>query len=439
MRDQWRAEDDYRDTHRRRDRDRGSSDHRQASPAAPQRQRDTDVGLKIKGRATVDSAPGSPSRNKKVEEERGSRKDTTRKESRSPPRRRPRDEDRIKRPRDPSEERRSDRPRRRDEPDLITKRRRTRSRSPAREIFDFREDRRRSRSPIYSSRIDIFRPSSGRRQRPLSPPRSSRGDHYSSSYPESGSLAGRFGDSYVPGARRRPSPPAYSDSKHTSYRRRSRSTDRYPKPRKASPVHQRRTSSSDRLPRREKDTAAAKDRPTPRTERSPRRREEVTRRRRTPSPSSREDARRPTRKQRSPTPERREGARSGRTKMQSSARPIQSILDDGQRRPSPPRPIPSFDSVPQNPAAISEAFPLHGMKASDVHGTHGNHRPNRPPHLNTQHSYSTSPQWTPSSSHHGSPHSGSPFNQPRGGWGGQQQQYQGQQGYVLLQSITVSR
>ncbi|KAK3171440.1 hypothetical protein OEA41_003524 [Lepraria neglecta] len=65
MRDQWRAEDDYRDTHRRRDRDRGLSDRRQASPAAPQRQRDTDVGLKIKGRATVDSAPGSPSRNKK--------------------------------------------------------------------------------------------------------------------------------------------------------------------------------------------------------------------------------------------------------------------------------------------------------------------------------------------------------------------------------------
>ncbi|KAL2054359.1 hypothetical protein ABVK25_005500 [Lepraria finkii] len=426
MRDQWRAEDDYRDTHRRRDRDRnrGSSDRRQTSPAAPQRQKDTDVELKIKGKATVDSAPGSPSRNKKAEEERGSRKDTTKKESRSPPRRRPRDEDQIKRPRDPSEVRRSDRPRRREEPDLITKRRRTRSRSPAREIFDFREDRRRPRSPIYSGRIDTFRPSSRR----LSPLRSSRGDHYSSSYPESGSLAGRFGDSYVPGARRRPSPPAYSDSKHTSYRRRSRSTDRYLKSRKASPVHQRRTSSSDRPPRREKDTAAAKDRPSPRTEHSPSRREEATRRRRTPSPLSRGDARRPTRKQRSPTPERREGARSGRTKMQSSTRPIQSILDDGQRCPSPPRPIPSFDSVPQNPAAISEAFPLHGMKASEVHGTHGNHRPNRPPHLNTQHSYSTSPQWTPNSSHHGSPHSGSPFNQPRGGWGGQQQQYQSQQG-----------
>ena len=87
MRDQWRAEDDYRDTHRRRDRDRnrGSSDRRQTSPAAPQRQKDTDVELKIKGKATVDSAPGSPSRNKKAEEERGSRKDTTKKESRSPP------------------------------------------------------------------------------------------------------------------------------------------------------------------------------------------------------------------------------------------------------------------------------------------------------------------------------------------------------------------
>ena len=429
MRDQWRAEDDYRDSYRPRD--RGSSHRRQASPAAPQRQRDTDVELKIKGRARADSVTRTPSRNKNLDRLRSPKEDVLRRSSRSPQRRRPRDEERIKRPRDPSEDRRPDRHRHRDGPSTISKRRRTRSRSPAREIFDFREERRRPRSPIYSGQIDSFRPSSRRRERPHSPLRSSRGDHYSSSFSEVGGLAGRFGDSYVPGSRRRPSPPATQDNKHIPRRRRSRSSDRYPKPTGTSPVHHKRTLSSDRSSRRAKD-ATSNHRQVPRAENSPSRREGIARRQKSPLPSTREDKKRPNRAQRSPTPKGQEGARSGRTKMQSSTRPIQSILDDGSRQPSPPRPIPSFDSVPQNPAAISEAFPLHGMKASEVHGAHGTHRPNRPPHLNTQHSYSTSPQWTPSSSHHGSPHSGSPFNQTRGGWGAQQQQYQGQPRYVLL-------
>ncbi|CAF9914138.1 MAG: hypothetical protein ALECFALPRED_009403 [Alectoria fallacina] len=64
MRDQWRAGDDHRDSNRRRS--RGTGDRRQISPAAP---RETDVGLKIKGRAAADSAPESPSEIKKSERE----------------------------------------------------------------------------------------------------------------------------------------------------------------------------------------------------------------------------------------------------------------------------------------------------------------------------------------------------------------------------------
>ncbi|MCJ1380730.1 kinase subunit of RNA polymerase II carboxy-terminal domain kinase I [Xylographa soralifera] len=92
-------------------------------------------------------------------------------------------------------------------------------------------------------------------------------------------------------------------------------------------------------------------------------------------------------------------------RMQSSTRPIQSILDEQPRQPSPPRPIPSFDdSNGSADSHIRDAFPMHGMK------------------------YATSPQYmTPTSSHHGSPQSASPYSHGRGGWTGQQQQqYHGQ-------------
>ncbi|KAG8529788.1 uncharacterized protein KY384_005269 [Bacidia gigantensis] len=40
----------------------------------------------------------------------------------------------------------------------------------------------------------------------------------------------------------------------------------------------------------------------------------------------------------------------------------------------------------------------------------------RPPRVDTRLQYSSSPQWTPTSSHHGSPHSASPYGPNRGGW-----------------------
>ena len=426
MRDQWRAGDDHRDINRRRN--RGTDDRRKISPAAP---RETDVGLKIKGRAAVDSAPESPSEIKRSERENELGNDRARGSSRSPPRRRPRDEELVQRPRESSRDRYSKRSRNRDEGNQTDRRRRTRSRSPQRELlFGFREERRRPRSPIHSGRTDTFRPSSRRRERAISPPRSNRGDHYSSTYTDSSGAAGRFGDSYIPGPRPRSrSPPtAFPKPRHTSPHPRPRSKDRPPRSRRTSPERQRpkRRSSPGRGSKKECESTASSYRPLPRSGTSPKRQKESSRYQNQSLSPSRGGLRKPGKRRRSPrSPVEREGGRGGRTKMQPSTRPIQNTINDGSRPPSPPRPIPSYEPVPHNPAMISEAFPLHGMKASDVHGTH---RPGRPPHLNTQQSYSTSPQWTPTSSHHNSPHSGSPFSQGRGGWGGQQQQYHGQPG-----------
>ena len=425
MRDQWRAGDDHRDSTRRRH--RGTDDRREISPAAP---RETDVGLKIKGIAAADSAPEAPSENKRLERDNALGKDRVRGSSRSPPRRRLRDEP-IQRPRDLGGDRYFERPRYRDDRDeggLSDRRRTTRSRSPQREVFSFREERRRPRSPIHSGRTDTFRPSSRRRERALSPPRSNRGDCYSSTYSDLSGVAGRFGDSYVPGPRlrSRSPPPAYLNSRHSSPYKRPRSRERLPSSRRTSPERLRlkRRSPPGRRSRKETESTASSYRPIPRSGRLPRKHTELSRRQNHSPSQSRGESRKPGKRRRSPrSPVEREGARGGRTKMQSSTRPVQNTINDSSRPPSPPRPIPSYEPVPHNPAMITEAFPLHGMKASDVHGTH---RPSRPPHLNTQQSFSTSPQWTPTSSHHNSPHSGSPFSQGRGGWGGQQQQYHGQ-------------
>lgn len=427
MRDQWRAGDDHRDNNRRR---RTGADHRRKiSPVTP---RETDVGLKIKGRAAADSAPESPSEIERSWRDSALEKDCPRESSRSPPKRRPKDEELIQGPRESSGHRYPERSRYRDEGTQAGRRRRTRSRSPQRELLGFREDWRRPRSPIHSGRTDTFRPSSRRLERAISPPRSNRSDHYSSIYTELSGAAGRFGDSYVPGPRlrSRSPPPAFLNPRHPSPHKRPRSRDRLPRSRRTSPQHPRtkRRPSPGRGSAKEGESTISRYRPLPRSGNSPREHKEPSQNRNqslSPSPS-RGESRKLAGRRRSPqSPVEREGARGGRTKMQSSTRPIQNTINDGSRPPSPPRPIPSFEPVPHHPAMISEAFPLHGMKASDVHGTH---RSSHPPHLNTQQSYSTSPQWTPTSSHHNSPHSGSPFSQSRGGWGGQQQQYHGQPG-----------
>ena len=427
MREKWRAEEDYPDSTRRRD--RGTKDRRQNSPA-PRGERDTG-GLKIKGRAVAESAPGSPSTKKTLPKKENLGGHYRRDWSRSPQGRRARDELRSKRPRESSADRDSVRTRRRQEADLVSKRRRTRSRSFKPEISDIREERRRHRSPAYSGRTDRFRPRSrsrsrsriGRRERRYSPQRPIRGDYYSSPYLETNNSTGRFGDSYVPGSRRGPSPSAYQA---TSSRRRSRSGDRHKTHRKSSPPRKRLTP-EDRYSSKDRDRRESLYRSSPHPRDSSRRLEEVKRPRRESRPHSRSDSRKPAKRRKSSySPVERPSIRGHRTKMQQSPpRPIQSLVNDGSRPPAQLQRIPSFDATQGQSVNMNEAFPMHGMKASEVHGSH---RHNRPPHLNTQQSYNNSPQWTPTSSHHGSPHSGSPFSQGRGGWNAQPQHYQNESG-----------
>ena len=434
MRDQWRAEDDYRDSTRRRERQ--TDNRRRISPAAPRHLRDTEGGLKIKGRAVADSTPASPSKEYKAIRREKLGRDIRRELSRSPPRRRSRDEQRSKRPREPSRERDSERRHHRHDSELTHKRRRTLSRSIEPQIADYREDRRRHRSPVCSGRIDKFRPRSKsrsrsrRRDRFVSPHRQPRGDYYSSSYPETSGTAGRFGDSYVPGSHHRPSPPA---PRRSSPRRHSRSSDRHNKFRKGSPPP-RKLASPDRFSRKDREPRGSLYRSSSRVKESSARHEERRRHRRELPPSSRPNSRGPARRYRSSqSPVEWEKRHASRTKMQQSpTRPIQSILDHGSRQSSQLQRIPSFDTSQGQSGNMHETFPMHGMKASDLQSTH---RQARPPHLNTQHSYNTSPQWTPTSSHQGSPHSGSPFSHGRGGWHGQSQHYQGQPGSVVSRVV----
>lgn len=387
MRDQWRTEEDFRDSARRRE--RGTEYRRQVSPAAPRRERDIGVGLKIKGRAGAESRPGSPSGRGRARNEEDLTEHNKRDSRHSG--RRPGDEQRPFH-REANRDLRSERLHFREEVEPTRKRRRTRSRSPRSAVSDFREERRRPHSPIFSGRSDKFRPSSRsrsrRRERLLSP----RGDHYSASYPET-----RFGDSYVPGARRRASPAAYLDQYSSRKRSRSKDSYRHNKARKHQSPPRQRPASFDRLSRKDRDAAGPSNRPSTRPRKSSRGREAPHRRGR----SSSREPRGIDRPSRSPLDK---AERRGRTKMQQSpTRPIQSILNTGSN---------------QGQATNSNAaFSMQGM---NVHGTH---RPSRP-HLNIQHSYNTSPHYTPSS-HHASPQSGSPFSQGRGGWNGQPQQYQG--------------
>ncbi|KZF20351.1 Pkinase-domain-containing protein [Xylona heveae TC161] len=113
------------------------------------------------------------------------------------------------------------------------------------------------------------------------------------------------------------------------------------------------------------------------------------------------------------------------------SRSAQSGPSEG-RPPSPLRPIPSLSDVEDQgsfdgDARIREAFPLHGMKASDIQHAA---RPPRP-HIDTRQSFSTSPPYLgPTPPHHISPQSGSPYANGRGGWAGQQPPpYHPQHGY----------
>ena len=400
MRDQWRAEDDRSARHRDR-----ATERPRKSPSASRRRDRSTGGLRIRGRAADDTYSLSHKHTSVSKgTAAGSRREVARNRSRST--RRERGDERPRGPRDPSDHPGKPRARYRDEEDLARHRRRSRSRSPPGQYFDYRdrEERRRPASPPHLRTEKGYRPSSQRTERAHSPPTTSRGDHYTS--------ASRLGDSYIPSSRQRSPSPPLRERRHKDFSlalHRSRSRDRCKRYQEASLTSPRRPSPRPRArspPRGEKSASIYRPRP-----RSPHSRKD---RKESRSPLHTESHHPRHQKSRSPDRKRSRRKRSRDTSMQHS------------QSTSPPRPIPSFDASNQHRGVpANQTYPLHGMKANDVHGPP---RQMRPPRVDTRQPYSTSPQWTPTSSHHGSPNSASPYGQVRGGWGSQPQQYSYQTG-----------
>jgi len=429
MRDQRRAEDDDRDRDRNRDRDRDRDriERRHRSPVSSRRGPASDRELKARGGEIADTSLSrfKPSlRDRSLERGRSG----THRSLRSHPRENKAGLREFKRSRILSEERSSEWYRRQQESLPPNKRQRTRSVSSDGDHHR-KLKRRASRSPKRSDRSE--RVPSRHRARANSPRRSPGRKYLSRHHDRPTSPDCPTLDSYVPSSyRRRSRSPAPTKVRRSSPSRRlSRSPGRKEKPRhEASPQHH---SNSSRLsPKRDRKSSTTRSQRTPPSRRvSPKRiRDSALSRRRSPSNSRPPSHRsRPSRRSsRSPNPPR--ISRRREADMQST-KPIQSILEQESRPPSPPRPIPSFDA--DNPGSVNddthmrEAFPMHGMKATDMQSTPRPPRPN----IDTRQTFSTSPQYiTPNSSHHGSPQSGSPFGNSRGGWGGQQQQFHGQHG-----------
>lgn len=410
MRVQWRAEDSPRTSLSTFERIRRSP--RRRSPTASHRESSVDIGVKIKGRATKNTPPRASL--KRHSPDRGRRTYTN---SNHSPGRHGRGTESFDRHRDQKYHRRERSHQRQPDSELSHPRRRRRTRSPHHKLVSHR-DSQRDRSPVFSRYLDRVTSPSRRREAREQSQSSLRADYYAPSREENLTSAG---DSYVPTSRRHRSrsPPFELSRDLIRGRRRSRS------PRPSSYLKGRGQPSPGGYKPWE-DTSSRADLTYDKRLRSQASSPNKSRgppRHRNPSRALEEETSRTFRKRKSsPSPRALERSSRKNRKMQSSPRPIQSILDDTSRPPSPPRPIPSFNSDSHSSEAVRESFPMHGMKASEVHSMH---RPGRP-QINTQNSYSTSPQWTPTSSHHGSPQSGSPFSHGRGSWAGQHQQYHGQ-------------
>ena len=427
MRDQWRSEGACSDRQRDRDGNRGRNRCRQRSPGSKRRASATDRELKAGDLGdTIDPAV---SRSKvKLRDrscERG--RSQTHISLRLPPEDKAASRE-FKRSRELSEERSSERYRRQRDSLSPVKRQHPRSTSAHRD-HPRGQKRGASRSPKRSHRSD--KPSSRHRARAYSPRRSSGRQHSSRHHKHRTPSPDRinFGSAVPSSYHRRSRSPVRRRIRSSPSRRLSPYPDRAENYRhEESP--QARSDSRRSSPSRHRNSTKIRSRQaSPLRRASPERsRVSAVLGRRSPLPSQQKPhlPRRSRQSSRSPSSVR---ASSRTGNEMRSTRPIQSILEDESRPPSPPRPIPSFDAdnsgSVDNDTHMREAFPMHGMKATDMQSTPRPRRPN----IDTRQSYATSPQYmTPNSSHHGSPQSGSPFGTGRGGWGAQQQHFHGQHG-----------
>ena len=419
MRDQWRSDDHYRDD--RRCEGREKTDHRQRSPTS-QRRAHTDLGVKIKGRATTVSdrqAPlGAGDRTGEA------RKGIVRERSRSG--QRSKGEGHIHHSRVLSTERHPEPPRRHKDIGDSSNQVRVRSQSPRESVTRNKHERRRSPYPDqprhFIREAGIANERRGRRRDSRS--RSRHPHHLTvSNRSELISADLLIRDSYVPSSRRyrSRSPAAYRHPSDTRYRPRSR--DRRDRARRDSPQFRRREVSDtfrgeQYFPRTYYDREAPPRRNSRERHRSP-----VSRRKPSLSPPCNQSARRERARRLSRSP-----VESGRA---SKATRVVQIPDgtiqakpsrSSHRRSSHPRKS-SLDAVSQNSGDMNQAFPMQSGRAGDGHD------PNRPrPQVDTRQTYAASPPFmTPNSSQHGSPHSASPYGHGRGAWP-VPQQFQGQPG-----------
>ena len=424
LRDKRRAEDSCRDSRYRRgefEPERSSAFTDDSKP-----RRTADLGLNIRGRAIENRASNSPARPDHSVERRRPHKEVLRKSHPSPRR----EYNREKPPKRTGDKSFGSRRHYRGDSKFSPTQGRTPFNSPSYgEVSSHKFARKRSASPgrrVVSRRKD--RSTSTNRGRDYSPSRGTKAVHHSYHHNDTPNPTDTLaGDAYPSSTKRHRvrSPTSDPDQIPPSKRRGAHSTRNISQADHKSLSQNYQRSSRDWTSKKPREPGPSKyHRESPSREQSPHYQDTRRRRREHRSSSPAEAGHK---RKRSRSPQQIERAPAGRNKkMQPSTRPIQSILDEGSRQPSPPRPIPSFDSDSHDSGGGGgrEAYSMHGMKASEMHGSI---RSGRAPQIDTRQSYSTSPQWTPTSSPHGSPPSGSPFSHGRAGWNGPSQHFQGQQ------------
>lgn len=412
MRDHWRDEGPQREDSDYRGREPERSTDPWRSPvAAKNRERSIDAEVKIKGRASIEAPRRHSPLRHDTDKGRKHSSYRARRSSPSPRGRRHReesyehrrvvDEDRY---RDNSSRRKSHRQRPED-------RRRSRVTSPYRATAPNHRDLQRSPSQYYSRhtgrKVDTRTSHPESQHSTLSPPPRAE---YHSLRREDNSTSAR--DSRLPAVRR----PQSSSPGVQGFAEASNIDRRSPVSRTGRPRGSHRSYEEDNFPYYHKSRPREHSLGRTRQPRASSRGgyHEVAQPRRSPA-QSRAISQRPVKRRRSSRSPL-DNDRSRRINRMQSTHRIQ-VLDSTSRPQSPPRPIPSFDTSSQ---------------ASSSQLMHTN-RPGRP-QVNTQHPHAASPHWTPTSSHHGSPQSASPYGHGRGGWVGQPQQFHGQPGSVVLES-----
>lgn len=430
MRHQWRVEEDYRDVPDRRE--RHYRDRRRPSPPRPTIKSSTDRGEEVKARGSADRILTSQSRFEDLGTSKTLQRRVGKEGNHSPegqflnsevPTRN------LAKPSEKSERLFTERQTYQSDTKPPTRWRETRSPSSHRDSYNRRGSGRRSHSTSYSARHNRQASRIGRRrERVDSTSSSNQIRRCPSNEDNSASTKRPARSSYISFPSAFSSSRTHSCSRNPSpIRQRSRSTHRRHSPRDFSPSYERAVSHRKHSLGRPRESASSTYRPGSQSKHTSSTSTRQHRQRQSPSPSPVE-SRLSDRNIRPGWAVIKTESPQGRIKeMQSSTHPIQSILDESTQPPSPPQPIPSFDSDSHS-GGVRETFPSHGMKATELHA---GIRPGRP-QVDTRQPYSTSPQWTPTSSHHGSPQSGSPFSRGRAGWTGQQQHFHGQQRYSHL-------